>query len=204
MLANTGIVNAWELYGCEEVIGVIGVGALFVRPGRLDHRLASRNIRLSTSSGFIGSKCWSCDDCVRFGMYRTSLCLRRFDLARSSWQQYRPTIVRRTKRHHRACETVRAYSAAAKDKDKEELLRGVSVESREDVARILEQAQKADAAWSTVYTDFYTPPVISDATAVIKKLTGVTCKAWGGYAQAERARLIVTKAEMIDVEDNQV
>ena len=28
VLANTGIVNAWELYGCEEETGVIGVGAL--------------------------------------------------------------------------------------------------------------------------------------------------------------------------------
>ena len=141
---------------------------------------------------------------VKLGMCNATSCLRRATLCKSLQN---PVLPRRVHRPFQrpskgSCATPRAYSASSKEK--EELLRGVSVESREDVARILEQAQKADATWTTVYTDFYPPPVISEAISVIKKMTGVECKAWGGYPQAERTRLVVNKADMPEADDTQV
>lgn len=103
----------------------------------------------------------------------------------------------------RICLVPRAYGASAREKDKEQLLRGVAVECRDDVARILDQAQRADASWEVVSTDFYPPPVITDAIAVIKKMPEIACKAWGGYPQAERTRLVIAKAEML-ADDAQV
>ena len=140
---------------------------------------------------------------AKLGMCSATSCLRRANV----WQSLQSPVLPRqfhrpSQRPYRAFATPRAYSASSKEK--EELLRGVSVESREDVARILEQAQKADATWTTVYTDFYPPPVISEASSVIKKMTGVECKAWGGYPQAERTRLVVNKADMPEAEDTQV
>ena len=85
-----------------------------------------------------------------------------------------------------------AYSG----KEKEQLLKGVSSEHREDVARILEQAQRAEATWSTVYTDFYTPPVIADAVQALRLVPDVRPSPWGGYAMAERTRLKLSRADM--------
>lgn len=127
------------------------------------------------------------------GMHRASSCLRASSLRSVIYS----ALPRQSRRPQRDRLVPRAYSASARDKDKEQLLRGVSVECREDVARILDQAQRADATWDTITTDFYTPPVIADAVAVIKKMPEIACKAWGGYPQAERTRLVIAKAEML-------
>lgn len=88
--------------------------------------------------------------------------------------------------------TVTAYSG----KQKEQLLKGVSVDNREDVARILEQAERAETTWSTVYTDFYTPPVVADAVQALKLVPDISPTPWGGYDMAERKRIRLSRADM--------
>lgn len=87
---------------------------------------------------------------------------------------------------------VRAYGG----KQKEQLLKGVTAENRGEVARILEQAERAETTWSTVYTDFYTPPVVADAVQALKLVPDVSPTPWGGYAMAERARIRLSRADM--------
>ena len=88
--------------------------------------------------------------------------------------------------------TTRAYSG----KQKEQLLKGVCADNREDVARILEQAERAETTWSTVYTDFYTPPVVADAVQALKLVPDVLARPWGGYPMAERTRVRLSRADM--------
>lgn len=88
--------------------------------------------------------------------------------------------------------TTQAYSG----KEKERLLKGVTVEYREDIARILEQGQRAESTWTTIFTDFYTPPVIADALQAFKLLPDLQPEAWGGYEMAERARIRLSRADM--------
>lgn len=88
--------------------------------------------------------------------------------------------------------TTKTYSG----KEKERLLKGVSVEYREDVARILEQGQRAESTWTAVLTDFYTPPVVSDALQVMKLVPDIHPEPWGGYEMAERTRIRLTRADM--------
>ena len=87
---------------------------------------------------------------------------------------------------------VRAYGG----KQREQLLKGVSGDNRADVARILEQAERAETTWSTLYTDFYTPPVVADAVQALKLVPDVQTKPWGGYDMAERTRIRLSRADM--------
>ena len=86
-----------------------------------------------------------------------------------------------------------AASAAVRD----DLLKGVAAENREDVARILEQAQRAADSWTVVHSDFYTPPVIADAMTVLQRMAEVAAVPWGGYPQAERCRLSMGREEAL-------
>lgn len=88
--------------------------------------------------------------------------------------------------------TIQAYSG----KEKEQLLKGVNVDNREDVARILEQAQRAESTWSTVFTDFYAPPIIADAVQALKLVPDIRPTPWGGYDMAERTRIRLSRADM--------
>lgn len=80
---------------------------------------------------------------------------------------------------------------------RDDLLKGVAAENREDVARIVEQAQRAADSWAVVPSDFYTPPVIADAMAVLRRMADVAAVPWGGYPQAERCRLSVGREEAL-------
>ena len=86
-----------------------------------------------------------------------------------------------------------AVSAAVRD----DLIKGVAAENRDDVARIVEQAQRAASSWTVVHSDFYTPPVIADAMAVLQRMADVAAVPWGGYPQAERCRLSVGREEAL-------
>ncbi len=86
-----------------------------------------------------------------------------------------------------------AVSAAVRD----DLLKGVAAENRDDVARIVEQAQRAASSWTVVHSDFYTPPVIAGAMAVLQRMADVAAVPWGGYPQAERCRLSVGREEAL-------
>jgi len=84
---------------------------------------------------------------------------------------------------------------------REELLKGV--ENREDVARVIDQAEQAIKTWEVVLTDFLSPPVLAEIQQRFGRLTEVQMLAWGGYPQAERKRLAIARAEL-PLEQSQV
>lgn len=87
-----------------------------------------------------------------------------------------------------AARRLASSTAAARGGGRDDLLRHVDAEHRDDVARVLEQAERAAESWATVYTDFYPPPVVADAMAALDRMADVAGIPWGGYTQAERCR----------------
>jgi photosystem II S4 domain protein len=77
---------------------------------------------------------------------------------------------------------------------KDDLLK--SVENRDCLARILDQADQAIKTWEVVVTDFLSPPELAEAAALIQRLTEVHSLAWGGYPQAERQRLALARTDI--------
>ncbi|QYO64112.1 photosystem II S4 domain protein [Leptolyngbya sp. 7M] len=77
---------------------------------------------------------------------------------------------------------------------REELLK--SVENRDTLARIIDQAEQAIKTWEVVCTDFLAPPELAEVQQVFGRLTEVQFLAWGGYPQAERQRLAISRAEL--------
>ena len=84
---------------------------------------------------------------------------------------------------------------------REELLKGV--ENREEIARIIDQAEQAIKTWEVVLTDFLSPPVLIEIKEKFRRLTEVQLLAWGGYHQAERQRLAIAREEL-PLEQSQV
>ncbi len=84
---------------------------------------------------------------------------------------------------------------------REDLLKGV--ENREEVARVIDQAEQAIRTWEIVLTDFLSPPVMFEAQEIFSKLTDIELLAWGGYPQAERQRLGIARSE-IPLETSQI
>lgn len=68
---------------------------------------------------------------------------------------------------------------------------------RKDVARILEQAQRAAQRWEVAYTPFLSPPLAADALAALAQLPDVVGVAWGGYPQAERVRVAMGREDVM-------
>ncbi len=95
----------------------------------------------------------------------------------------------------RAVGRPRTVSAAASSR--EDLLRGVAAEYRDEVARILELAERAEASWTVLHTPFHPPPVVAEACAVLGRLADVAAVPWGGYTQAERCRIAVGREEAL-------
>ncbi|EIE22759.1 photosystem II S4 domain protein [Coccomyxa subellipsoidea C-169] len=81
---------------------------------------------------------------------------------------------------------------------KDDLLKGVNPQHRDDVARVVEQAQRAASMWTTICTDFHPPPVVADAMNAMKQLAGVAALSFGGYAQAERTRIFLGQEDIIE------
>ena len=77
---------------------------------------------------------------------------------------------------------------------REELLKGV--ENRDDVARVIDQAEQAIKTWEVVSSDFLSPPVLAEIQQQFKRLTEVELLPWGGYPQAERQRLAIARSEL--------
>ena len=75
-------------------------------------------------------------------------------------------------------------------------MKGISPANRDEVAQILDQAQRAESTWTSIFTDFYTPPIISDAIQVLKPLSDIRAERCGGYDMAERTRLRLSRADM--------
>jgi photosystem II S4 domain protein len=84
---------------------------------------------------------------------------------------------------------------------REELLK--RVEEREEIARIIDRAEQAIRTWEVVLTDFLSPPLLAEAQQLFANLTEVKVLAWGGYPQAERQRLGISRAE-IGLEQEQI
>lgn len=77
---------------------------------------------------------------------------------------------------------------------KTELLKGV--ENREEIARIIDKAEQAIKNWEVVFTDFLSPLILAEVEAVFGKLTEIETIAWGGYAQAERKRVGLSRPDI--------
>lgn len=77
---------------------------------------------------------------------------------------------------------------------REELLKGV--ENRDTVARVIDQADQAIKTWEVVFTDFLSPPELAEIQRAFSRLTEVELIAWGGYPQAERQRIAISRAEI--------
>ncbi len=71
-----------------------------------------------------------------------------------------------------------------------------SIENRETIARVLDQADQAIKTWEVVLTDFLSPPELAEAQTVFSRLTDVHLLPWGGYPQAERQRLAIARSEL--------
>ncbi len=84
---------------------------------------------------------------------------------------------------------------------REELLKGV--ENREDVARIIDLADRAIKTWDIVLSDFLSPPVFIEVQQIFSRLTEVELVAWGGYPQAERQRIGISRQE-VPIEQSQI
>lgn len=69
-------------------------------------------------------------------------------------------------------------------------------ENKEALSRILDKAEQAIRTWEPVATDFLSPPELFEAQAVFSKLADVQTYASGGYPQAERQRLLISRAEL--------
>ena len=65
---------------------------------------------------------------------------------------------------------------------------GIDPEFRDDVARIIEASEKAANTWTVTCTDFFPPPVVFGATAILRNIAGVSAIPWGGYPQARQQR----------------
>lgn len=77
---------------------------------------------------------------------------------------------------------------------KDDLLKGV--DNREELSRILDQADQAFRTWEIVQTDFFSPPVLYEAQGLFQKLTEFNYISGGGYPQAERQRLAIARSEI--------
>ncbi|MEQ9484346.1 photosystem II S4 domain protein [Coleofasciculus sp. F4-SAH-05] len=77
---------------------------------------------------------------------------------------------------------------------REDLLKGV--ENRDPVARVIDQAEQAIKTWEVVLSDFLSPPVLVEIQQQFSRLTEVQLLPWGGYPQAERQRLGITREEL--------
>lgn len=84
---------------------------------------------------------------------------------------------------------------------REELLKGV--DNRDDLARIVDKAEQAIKNWEIVLTDFLSPPVLAEAQQIFSKLTEVKLQAWGGYPQAERQRIGISRLDL-PLEESQI
>lgn len=75
----------------------------------------------------------------------------------------------------------------------------VASEHRKEVAQCVELAERAAERWSVAASIFVPPPVVADALVAIRNACGDACAAvpWGGYAQAERCRVVVGPPELL-------
>ncbi|GBF81737.1 photosystem II S4 domain protein [Aphanothece sacrum] len=70
------------------------------------------------------------------------------------------------------------------------------LENREEMARLLDLAEIAVKTWEVMVSDFFSPPIVAEAQTLLKKFTEVDILTWGGYPQAERQRVGISRTEI--------
>jgi len=95
-----------------------------------------------------------------------------------------------------------AGGASASLRAREGKLGWVPIEHRKEVAQCVEMAERAAERWTVSASPaFVAPPVASDALEAIKQALGdgggAAAVVWGGYAQAERCRVVVGPRELL-------
>ncbi|MEL7076142.1 MAG: photosystem II S4 domain protein [Cyanobacteria bacterium J06555_3] len=69
-------------------------------------------------------------------------------------------------------------------------------ENKDEISRIIDQAEQAIKNWEVVITDFYSPPVLMEAQEMFQNLTEIEALTWGGYPQAERQRIGLSRPDL--------
>ena len=77
---------------------------------------------------------------------------------------------------------------------REDLLK--RVENKEEITRVIDKAEQAIKNWEVVVTDFFSPPVLAEVETIFKNLTEVEALSWGGYPQAERQRVALSRLDL--------
>ena len=77
---------------------------------------------------------------------------------------------------------------------REELLK--KVESKEEIAKIIDKAEQAIKNWEVVVTDFCSPLVLAQVQEIFTPLTEIEILPWGGYPQAERKKIAIHREEI--------
>ncbi len=77
---------------------------------------------------------------------------------------------------------------------REDLLK--RVEHKEDIIRVIDQADQAIKNWEVVVTDFLSPPVLVEVQSIFQNLTEIKALPWGGYPQAERQRVALSRPDL--------
>ena len=77
---------------------------------------------------------------------------------------------------------------------REELLS--KVENKKEVARIIDKAEQALKTWEVTLTDFFSPPVLIEVESIFHQLTEIEILTWGGYPQAERQRVGISRSDI--------
>ncbi|MEN9245156.1 MAG: photosystem II S4 domain protein [Thermostichales cyanobacterium SRBZ-1_bins_19] len=76
---------------------------------------------------------------------------------------------------------------------RQQLLQGASF--RDPLVRVLDLAEQALKTWTVTYSDFLPPGAVAEIGQRLASLADVHWLSWGGYAQAERQRLALARAE---------
>ena len=84
---------------------------------------------------------------------------------------------------------------------REELLK--RVENKAEITRVIDQADRAINNWEVIVTDFLSPPVIAEVQSLFQNLTEIEALPWGGYPQAERKRIGLSRPDL-PVDESQV
>lgn len=77
---------------------------------------------------------------------------------------------------------------------KEDLIK--RVENKAEITRVIDRAEQAIKNWEVVVTDFLAPPVLLEVQEIFQNLTEIQAIAWGGYPQAERKRVALSRPDL--------
>ncbi|MBE9044109.1 photosystem II S4 domain protein [Pleurocapsales cyanobacterium LEGE 10410] len=77
------------------------------------------------------------------------------------------------------------------------------VENKEEITRVIDQAEQAIKTWEVVVTNFLSPPVLAEVQSIFQNLTEIEALPWGGYPQAERQRVALARPD-IPLNESQV